>query len=126
MRYIILFLLLALPVQVSATDLVIRTKAGVTIKQAAVELKQFIKKHNMFDDGSPLGNIEDLIGDVMTPPVKSTVTTPINRWYVRIRITDPTDIAAVTLALPNATTVQYVCVDCEYELDPGVWVGGIL
>jgi len=126
MRYIILLLLLALPVQSTAADLIIRTKASKTLRQAALEIKAYISKSHVLLNGDPDGKIEDMLGDVMTPPIKSLVTAPTNRWYTRIRVPQ-SDVAAITSALPSATTVELVCWDCGgYELDPGVWVGGIL
>lgn len=104
-------------------DLIIRTKAGKTLRQAALEIKNYVKRSHILSDGDPAGNIEDALGDVMTPPVKSLITPPINRWYIRIRLLDQDDIDAVTAALPNANTVELVGWDIDYEIDPGVWLG---
>lgn len=103
-------------------DLVIRTKAGKTLRQAALEIKNYIKKSSVLGNGDPSGKLEDMLGEVMVPPVKSSITAPTGRWYTRIRITDQDDIDAVAAALPLATTVELVGWDIDVEVDPGVWL----
>jgi len=126
MRLVMMLLIAILTASnVSAADLIIRTKASKTLRQAALEIKNYISKSHVLLNGDPDGKLEDMLGDVMTPPIKSLVTAPINRWYTRIRVPQ-SDVAAITSALPLATTVELVGWDINYELDPGVWVGGIL
>lgn len=103
-------------------DIIIRTKAGKTLKEAALEIFQFFKRNNILEDGTNRGNIEDMLGQLMSPPVKSKTTPPINRWYVRIRL-DPEDVPVVTNALPLSTTVELVGWDMDYEYDPELFVG---
>jgi hypothetical protein len=117
----IALMLCCLTVEAQAADIIIRTKAGKTLLQAANEIKGYLNRSNV-----SAAKVEDMLGDCMTPITTATTTYKgaIGQKYARIRIPDSYLDNVVNIA-PSATTLDLVQVGGDFDVDPGVWVGKI-
>ncbi len=105
---------------VQAADVIIRTKPGKTLLQAANEIKNYLNRSNV-----SAAKIEDMLGDCMTPVTTATTTLKgaIGQKYVRIRIPDAWVNNLVAIA-PSAVNCELVGVNIgRYEVDPDVFLG---
>jgi len=115
MKTLIIILLLSFAAPSwAATEIVLRTKPSKTLLQAANQIKNWLNRSNLAAD-----KFEDMLGDCMTPPVKSSSGIS----YVRILIPDRF-LDNIQAAIPAATTCELVSVGpASVEIEPGLYCG---
>lgn len=120
MKTLIILLMLAIASPSFGADIIIRTKPGKTLLQAANEIKGYLNRSNV-----SAAKVEDMLGDCMVPitTAKSTLKGQIGQKYTRIRIPDNLLDNIINIA-PSATTLDLIdTTGADYEVDPGVWLG---
>jgi len=105
--YVALCLLAFTSVCEARTEIIVRTLPGKTLLQTANQIKNWLNRSDV-----SAAKYEDMLGDCMTPPIKSST----GIWYVRIMIPD-NFLDNVLAAIPNATTCELVQVGGRYLIE---------